>query len=145
MIFVTFSNGTALIRGITRMNEGNCKVYVNVWLVDKQNYEEFSANGGEFKLEPGCASQAANPEELKYYKVASRYSWLYALGGDCLGQGCYGLEQRGENLRGQLGPNGAGFDSNIGEHGFSNWGWITDRHTGERLWPMDFDFRLKCW
>lgn len=144
MIFATFSNGTALIRGVTTMNDGNCKVYVNVWLKDKQNYDEFSANGGEFKLEPGCASQAANPEELKYYEINSKYSWLYSFGSDCVGQGCFGLEQRGENLRGQLGPNGAAFDSNIGAHGFSNWGWITDRHTGERLWVMDFDFRLRC-
>ena len=144
LIFATFSNGTALIRGITSMNDGNCKVYVNVWLRDKQNYDEFSADGGEFKLEPGCASQAADPAELHYYEIDNRYSWLYAWGGDCVGQGCFGLEQRGENLRGQLGPNGAAFDSNIGAHGFSNWGWITDRHTGERLWVMDFDFRLRC-
>ena len=144
MIFATFSNGTALIRGITTMTEGNCKVYVNVWLKDKQTYDEFSANGGEYKLEPGCASQEANPEELLYYEIDSDYSWLYAWGNDCIGQGCFGLEQRGENLRGQLGANGAAFDSNIGALGFSNWGWITDRHTGERLWVMDFDFRLRC-
>ncbi|WP_435625437.1 hypothetical protein [Flagellimonas sp.] len=144
MIFATFSNGTALIRGITKMNDGKCKVYVNVWLRDKQTYEEFSANGGEFKLEPGCASQAANEEELLYYEIDNERSWLYSKGSDCLGQGCFGLEQRGENLRGQLGPNGAAFDSNIGDNGFSNWGWITDKHSGERLWVMDFDFRLRC-
>lgn len=144
MIFATFDNGTALIRGTTRMNEGKCKVYVNVWLKDKRTYDEFTAIGGEFKLEPGCASKAADPAELLYYEFDSKRSWLYSWGKDCLGKGCFGLEQRGENLRGQLGPNGAGFDSNIGEHGFSNWGWITDKHTGERLWVMDFDFRLRC-
>ncbi|WP_350291677.1 hypothetical protein [uncultured Croceitalea sp.] len=144
MLFATFSNGTALIRGITNMNDGNCKVYVNVWLKDKQKYDEFTSNGGEFKLEIGCASQAANPEELLYYEIDNKRSWLYSWGNDCVGKGCFGLEQRGENLRGQLGPNGAAFDSNIGAHGFSNWGWITDRHTGERLWVMDFDFRLRC-
>jgi hypothetical protein len=145
MIFVTLSNGTALIRGITSMNDGDCKVFVNVWLKDKQNYDEFSSNGGEFKLEPGCASQAANPEELQYYEVNTKRSWLFAYGEDCIGQGGFGLEQRGENFRGQLGPNGAAFDSNIGANGYSNWGWITDKKTGERLWVMDFDFRLWCY
>ncbi len=144
MIFVTFNDGTALIRGTTSMNDGKCKVYVNAWLKDKRTYDEFTAIGGEFKLEPGCASQEAVPGDLLYYEMDSKRSWLYSWGSDCLGTGCFGLEQRGENLRGQLGPNGAGFDSNIGAHGFSNWGWIIDKHTHERLWVMDFDFRLRC-
>ncbi len=144
LIFATFSNGTALVRGITTMNEGNCKVYVNVWFKDKQTYEEFTANGGVFKKEPGCAAQVTNPADLHYYEMDSKKSWLYSWGDDCIGKGCFGLEPRGENLRGQLGPNGAAWDSNIGENGFSDWGWITDRHTGEHLWVMDFNFRLHC-
>ncbi len=155
LIFATFSNGTALIRGITTMNEGSCKVFVNVWLKDRKTYGEFSAMGGEFKLEPGCASQAADKEDLVYYDIDASRSRIAAWGDDCLGTGVYGLELRGDsspsnpntessNFRGQLGANGAGFDSNIGALGFSSWGFITDRYTGEQLWVMDFDFRLWC-
>jgi len=148
MIFATFSDGTALIRGITLMNEGDCTVYVNVWLKDRQSFDEFSATGGEFKLEPGCASQEANPQDLAYYDIDASRSWIYSWGDDCLGSGAYGLELRGDeapdNFRAQLGTNGAGYDSNIGAFGFSSWGYITDWHTNERLWVMDFDFRLQC-
>ena len=149
LIFATFSDGTALIRGITTMNDGHCKVFVNVWLKDKLNLEDFTAIGGEFKLEPGTASQAAIPSELVYYDIDASRSILCAWGGDCLEEGSFGLELRGgpegEFYRAQLGLNGAAFDSNIGALGFSTWGFITDRHTGEQLWVMDFDFRLRCW
>ena len=155
MFFATFSNGTALLRGITTMNDGECKVFVNVWLNDRKTYSEFIDMDGEFKREIGCASQEANPEEQVYYDIDASRSLLYAWGGDCLSEGLFGLELRGNdrpsdpnsitsNFRSQLGVNGAAFDSNIGAFGFSTWGFITDPYTGEQLYVMDFDFRLWC-
>lgn len=41
-----------------------------------------------------------------------------------------------------VGPGGANYDSNIGELVLSSWGWLTDINTGERLWKMDFNFRI---
>jgi len=156
LIFATFSNGTALIRGITTMNEGDCKVFVNVWLKNRKTYSEFSDMGGEFKLEPGCASQAADEEEIVYYEINPRRSTITAWGNDCLGTGTFGIEIRSDDrpngnpdpnvpmFGAQLGINGAAFDSNIGALGFSTWGFVTDRYTKERLWVLDFDFRLWC-
>ncbi len=150
MIFVEFSNGTALIRGITKMNEGKCKVFVNVWLKEKKSWEEWSSNGGEQKKE-GCAGDASVEGMLSYYLIDSKRSTLYSWGGDCIAEGCYGLEQRPDpndpetpNYGAHVGPNGANYDSDLGANGLSTWGWITDRKTGERLWIMDFNFKLRC-
>ena len=137
------------------MNDGHCKVFVNVWLKDRRTYSEFTAEGGEFRREPGCVSQIAIPQDMVYYDIVSSISTITAWGNDCLGNGTFGLEIRGDGrpsdpntesniLGAQLGPNGAAFDSNEGALGFSTWAFVTNRYTGERLQVLDFDFRLWC-
>lgn len=146
LVFTEYDNGTASIVGTTI--SGTCVVEVNVWLKDKKTWSEWSAMGGEFKQE-GTAGDAADEEDMNFYIIDSSKSVITA-SGDCPQEGTFGLEQRPDpndsatpNFGAHVGPGGANYDSNIGEYGLSTWGWLTDPNTGERLWLIDFNFRLE--
>lgn len=143
--FTEYSNGTASIVGTTI--SGTCVVNVNVWLKDKKTWAEWSSEGGEHKKE-GTAGNASDETQFNFYVIDSENSTVTATG-DCPQTGTFGVEQRPDpndlntpNYGSHVGPGGANYDSNIGELGLSSWGWLTDINTGERLWKMDFNFRI---
>lgn len=145
MIFTEYDNGTARLQGSTIM--GTCVVDVDVWFKDRTSWSDWEAAGGEFKRE-GTAGDAANEEEMNFYLIDSEKSTFNANGGDCLGEGEFTLEQRPDptdpdtpNFGAHIGPNGANYDSHIGEYGLSTWAWIVNSE-GERMWSMDFNFLL---
>lgn len=148
LTFTEYDDGTAQIHGMARAVYGqHCKVFVNIWLKNKKNFEEWSKIGGELK-EEGCSE--AKAEDLNYYVVNKRKSYMLSCGSDCLGQGVYGFEQRPDpndadtpNFGIVVGPGGALWDSNVGKLGLAGWGWIINRRTGERLWDADFNFTLE--
>lgn len=148
LTFTKYIDGTANIKGSTV--RGTCIVEVDVWLVDKKSWAVWEAEGGSHKVE-GCAGDATNPEDLSFYVIDAERSTLNAAGGDCLGEGSFGIEQRPDpddlntpNFGAQVGPGGANNDSRIGAVGLSTWAWITNKETGERLWIMDFNFLIDC-
>lgn len=150
LTYVEYDNGTAHISGTTSMGVGDCLVEVDVWLKDEMSWEDWSATEGEHKKE-GCAGDASNSTDLRFYTIDSEKSTLTSVGGGCLGEGTFGLEQRPDpiddttpNYGVHIGPGGANYDSEIGAVGLSTWGWITDIETGEHLWVMDFNFKLDC-
>lgn len=145
MIFTEYEDGTARLEGSTVM--GTCVVDVDVWFKDRTSWSDWEAAGGEFKRE-GCAGDAAKEEEMNFYMIDSEKSTFSANGGDCLGEGNFTLEQRPDptdpnepDFGAHIGPNGANFDSNLGEYGLSTWAWIVNNE-GERMWVMDFNFLL---
>ena len=145
LTFSEYDNGTAHIFG--SVIKGDCVVQVDAWLKDKKSWTDWSANGGSYKKE-GCSGGVA--EDLSFYVIDAERSTITATGGDCLGEGTFGLEQRPDpfdpntpNFGVHVGPGGANFDSNVGAPGLSGWGWITNE-AGERLWVMDFNFRFEC-
>ncbi len=146
LVFTEYENGTASIIGTTV--SGTCVVEVNVWLKDRKSWEEWSALGGGHKAE-GTAGDAARPESLHFYVIDKNNSTITATGG-CAQEGTFGVEQRPDpndnntpNYGSHVGPGGANYDSNIGADGLSTWGWLTDIQTGERLWLIDFNFRIE--
>lgn len=146
--FTEYDNGTANISGSTTM--GSCVVTVDIWLKNKKSWAEWSAEGGEHKKE-GCAGDASNEVDMNFYVIDSEKSALTAVGGDCIAEGTFGIEQRPDpsddttpNYGAHIGPGGANYDSELGAEGLSTWAWITDMTTGERLWVMDFNFTLDC-
>lgn len=146
LTFTEYEDGTANIKGSTSM--GTCIVEVNVWLKDKKNWADWSAAGGEHKKE-GCTGDASNSEGMNFYLIDSERSSLTANGGDCIAEGTFGVEQRPDptntpNFGAHLGIGGANYDSDLEALGMSTWGWITNKATGERLWIMDFNFKLEC-
>ncbi len=141
---VEYSDGTARAYGIVDAVLGqSCKVWVDLHLKKKKNWHEWSSAGGDFK-EEGCTEAVA--EDQNYYIIDSRRSYIKAFGGDCNGQGYYGLEQRpdpdggGDNFGVALGKGGALWDSDKNATGLAGWAWITNLWTGERLWNADFNF-----
>ena len=145
LTFTEYDNGTASIKGTT--TNGSCVVTVDVWLMNKTSWADWSAAGGEHKKE-GCAGDPSNSEDMNFFIIDKEKSTITA-SGDCIAEGTFGIEQRPDptglpNFGAHLGPGGANYDSNIGAYGMSTWGWITDMSTGERLWVMDFNFRLEC-
>ena len=145
LTFTEFDDGTALITGSTVY--GDCVVDVNVYLKDKRNWSEWSADGGEFKSE-GCSG--AEAEDLHYYLIDGNLSYITANGGSCLGEGTYKVTNRPDpndpntpKLGIQVGPGAALWDSNTGAEGLSGWGWIGPEHD-ERRWIMDFNFLIEC-
>lgn len=144
--FTEYADGTASIIGTTI--SGTCVVNVNVWLKDKKSWANWSAEGGEHKKE-GTAGDASDETEFHFYVIDSENSVITA-SGDCPQTGVFGVEQRPDpndlntpNYGSHVGPGGANYDSNVGALGLSSWGWLTDMNTGERLWKMDFNFRLE--
>ncbi|MFD2725924.1 hypothetical protein [Hyunsoonleella rubra] len=153
LTFTECHDGTAHISG-TSMNNNGCKVTIDVWLKDKKSWAEWSADGGGHKKE-GTAGNASNSEEMYFYIIDSEKSTIIAEG-NCVDYqnnditGTYSVEQRPDpnddstpNFGVHVGPGGANFDSNIGAYGLAGWGWLTD-NTGARVWPIDFNFRIKC-
>ncbi len=143
-----YDNGTARIFGTTAM--GTCVLTVDVWLKDKKTWDEWQAIGGEHKKE-GTAGLASNSEDMHFYVIDEALSSVSAAGGDCLQEGDFGIEQRPDpndpntpNFGAHFGPGGANFDSDIDAIGLSTWGWFKDLNTGERLWLVDFNFKLEC-
>lgn len=148
LTFTEYDNGTANIKGSTVM--GSCVVQVDVWLKGKKNWEEWSAIGGEHKKE-GCAGNESDSTLMDYYVINSKRSRIWAVGGDCLEEGKFGVKQRPDpydsstpHYGAHVGPGGANYDSEIGAEGLSTWGWLTDCNTGERKWIFDFNFKLEC-
>ena len=148
LTFTEFEDGTANIRGTVA--QGTCVVAVDIWLSDRSSYTEWSAAGGSFK-EEGCAGLQANAEEMTFYSIDTERSSITATGGDCIAEGTFGIEQRPdpndpntENFGVNVGPGGAGLDSDLDAEGLSTWAWITDPNTGERLWVLDFNFTFEC-
>lgn len=146
--FRTYDDGTANITGTTV--RGTCVVTLDVWLKDKKTWAEWQAIGGDHKKE-GTAGDASNSEDMDFYVIDSERSVMVAQGGDCVQEGTFGLEQRPgpnnpatPNFGAHIGAGGANYDSDVNAVGFSTWGWMTDPETGERLWLMDFNFRVEC-
>ncbi|MFD2725927.1 hypothetical protein [Hyunsoonleella rubra] len=146
--FLEYDNGTANIIGTTIY--GTCLVTVNVWLKDKKSWADWSADGGGHKKE-GTAGNASNSEDMHFYVIDHKRSTIKAEGGDCVQEGTFGVEQRPDpnddntpNYGVHIGPGGANYDSNVGAHGLAGWGWLIDKVTCERLWLIDFNFRLEC-
>lgn len=147
LTFAQYNDGTARIQGSTAM--GSCVVEVDVWLKDRRSWDEWQAMGGEFKRE-GCAGNEADETQMNFYVIDSERSTFKATGGDCLGEGMFTLEQRPDpldsgipNFGAHVGPGGALLDSNIGAPGLSTWAYIVNSDM-ERMWIMDFNFRLDC-
>ena len=148
LVFTEYDDGTAKIKG--SVTNGSCTVYVKVWLKDRKSWAEWSGEDGGHKKE-GCAGDASISEDMNFYVIDSEKSIIYAKGGDCISEGYFGLTQRPDpenpntpNYGVHVGPGGANYHSDAEARGLSTWGWITDKHTGERLWVMDFNFVLKC-
>ncbi|MBC3759023.1 hypothetical protein H7U19_11440 [Hyunsoonleella sp. SJ7] len=146
--FYEYDNGTANIKGTTVY--GTCVVTVNVWLKNKKSWAEWSADGGGHKKE-GTAGDASNSEDMHFYVIDHKKSTIIAEGGDCVQEGTFGVEQRPDpnddntpNYGVHIGPGGANYDSHVGAHGLAGWGWLIDKVTCERLWLIDFNFRLDC-
>lgn len=147
LVFTKYDNGTARITGTT-INELGCIVTVDVRLIEKKTWEEWSAEDGGHKKE-GCAGNESNSGDMVFYVIDSEHSSIVASNcGDCTGT--YGVEQRpdpltdGAKFGAHFGPGGANYDSNIGAIGLSTWGYLTDPVTGERLWKIDFNFLVDC-
>ena len=149
LIYRECADGTAQIVGSSISLEG-CVVEIDVWLKDKRNWTEWQAyNDGEHKKE-GTAGLASDSSLMNFYVIDSERSTITATG-DCPQTGTFGLDQRPDpndtntpNFGAHVGPGGANFDSNIGANGLSTWGWLTDFNTGERLWLIDFNFKIEC-
>ena len=148
LVFREYDNGTANIVGSTV--SGTCVVTVDVWLRDKKTWEEWQALGGAHKKE-GTAGNASNSEDMHFYVIDDERSTISAEGGDCVQEGDFGLEQRPDpndpntpNFGAHIGIGGANFDSDLSAIGLSTWGWLTDLDTGERLWLIDFNFKIEC-
>lgn len=148
LVFREYANGTANILGTTI--SGTCVVTVDVWLKDKKTWAEWQAIGGDHKKE-GTAGNASNSEDMSFYVIDSELSTVSASGGDCVQEGIFGLEQRPDpnddntpNFGAHIGVGGANYDSDINAVGLSTWGWLTDVSTGERLWLIDFNFKIEC-
>ena len=148
LVFREYDNGTAQIFGSTV--SGTCVVNVDVWLKDKKTWNEWQALGGEHKKE-GTAGNASNSEDMHFYVIDDELSTISASGGDCVQEGDFGLEQRPDpddpntpNFGAHIGIGGANFDSDLAAIGLSTWGWLTDLDTGERLWLIDFNFKIEC-
>lgn len=147
LVFTKYDNGTAKITGTT-INTLGCIVTVDVKLIDMKTWGQWSAEGGGHKKE-GCAGDASNSEDMVFYVIDSENSSIVAsnCGDD---NGTYGVEQRPDPLTdnakfgSHFGPGGANYDSNIGAIGLSSWAYLTDPSTGERLWKVDFNFRVAC-
>ncbi len=147
LVFREYNDGTANILGTTV--SGTCVVTVDVWLKDKKTWTEWSDLGGEHKKE-GTAGNASNSEDMNFYVIDSVRSSLSA-SGDCVQPGDFGLEQRPDpndtstpNFGAHIGVGGANYDSDLDAVGLSTWGWLTDVTTGERLWLIDFNFKIEC-
>ncbi|WP_339709464.1 hypothetical protein [uncultured Kriegella sp.] len=148
LTFAEYDDGTANIKGTT--SNGTCVVEVDVWLIDRKSWTEWSALGGEHKKQ-GCAGLASNSEDMHFYVIDSERSSITASGTECTAVGTFGIEQRPDpfdastpNLGAHVGPGGANFDSEIGAYGISTWGWVLDPETKERLYVMDFNFKTEC-
>ncbi len=147
LTFTEYDNGTANISGSTRM--GDCVVNVDVWLKEKMSFEEWQNLGGEHKKE-GCAGNNSVSENMNFYVIDSERSTIEASGTDCISEGLFGVEQRPDpnvappNYGAHIGVGGANYDSDLNALGLSTWGWITDLETKERLWIMDFNFKIEC-
>lgn len=146
--FTEYNDGTANLTGTTY--QGTCAVTLDVWFKDRKTWEEWQAIGGGHKAE-GTAGIESNPEDMYFYVIDSERSVVTAIGGDCAQEGTFGLTQRPDpndpntpNYGTHVGPGGANWDSNIGANGISTWGWLTDPNTGERLWLIDFNFRIEA-
>ncbi|NNC49536.1 MAG: hypothetical protein HKO01_03270 [Flaviramulus sp.] len=152
--FIEVDDNTARIIGST-INEKGCVVEVDVRLINKKNWDDWSTstiNGipGNHKKE-GTAGNASQSGDMNFYVIDSENSTLKATGtcGTGVESGkIYGLEQRpdpftqSDNFGAHVGPGGANYDSNKGAIGLSTWGWIFDLDTKERLWKMDFNFLI---
>jgi hypothetical protein len=148
LVFREYEDGTANILGTTV--SGTCVVQIDVWLKDKKTWQEWQAIGGEHKKE-GTAGNASNSEDMNFYVIDSERSTVTATGGDCVQEGTFGLEQRPDpnddatpNFGAHVGIGGANYDSDLNAIGLSTWGWLTDISTGERLWLIDFNFKIEC-
>jgi hypothetical protein len=148
LVFREYEDGTANFFGTTI--SGTCVVEVNVWLKDKKNWTEWQALGGGHKKE-GTAGNASNSEDMNFYVIDAERSTVTANGGDCIQEGTFGLEQRPDpnddntpNFGAHIGIGGANYDSDLNAVGLSTWGWLTDVNTGERLWLIDFNFKIEC-
>lgn len=90
-------------------------------------------------------------EKQSYFVIDEERSTFTSMGSECLGAGVYGMSQRpdpdggGDNFGVIVGRGGALHDSRQNSYGVAGWVWITNKETGERLWPADFNFRLACW
>ncbi|EDP70549.1 hypothetical protein FBALC1_07318 [Flavobacteriales bacterium ALC-1] len=148
LVFREYGDGTANILGTTV--SGTCVVTVDVWLKDKKTWIEWQALGGGHKKE-GTAGNASNSADMNFYVIDSERSTISAAGGDCVQTGDFGVEQRPDpndlstpNYGAHIGIGGANYDSDINAVGLSTWGWLTDVNTGERLWLIDFNFKIEC-
>ncbi len=142
--FVTYKNGTALITGKTQ--QSGCSVELYIFLKDKKNWAEWTADGGGFK-EQGCAGTIK--EAMQYYLIDGTKSYIKTKG-NCIEEGVYKVTQRPDpndrntpNLGGHLGPGGALWDSNKGAEGLASWAWMGPEGN-ERKWTIDFNFLLDC-
>ncbi|WP_282042499.1 hypothetical protein [Winogradskyella flava] len=148
MVFRAYENGTANILGTTI--SGTCVVTVDVWLKDKMSWADWQALGGGHKKE-GTAGNASNSADMHFYVIDAERSYISAAGGDCVQEGTFGVEQRPDpndpstpNFGAHIGVGGANYDSDINAVGLSTWGWLTDIDTEERLWLIDFNFKIEC-
>lgn len=149
LVFREYEDGTANILGSSKSPEG-CVVQIDVWLKDKRNWTEWQAYNNGLHKKEGTAGNASTSGDMNFYVIDSARSTITATG-DCAQEGEFGLEQRPDpndlntpNYGSHVGPGGANYDSNIGANGLSSWGWLTDITTGERLWLIDFNFRIEC-
>ena len=143
LLFEKFDDGTALISGTTL--SGNCIANVHVVLRDKQDWETWRANGGEFKSE-GCSGAIA--EDQYYYLIDENESFISFSGDDCNSTGTFNVSNRPEfndpstrNYGAQVGPGGALHHSDGTAEGLSVWGWMGPEGD-ERRWDIDFNFLI---
>ncbi|PCE63169.1 hypothetical protein B7P33_13130 [Sediminicola luteus] len=144
--FIEYEDGSANIVGSTK--KGDCVVEIDVWLHQRKDWDQWTADGGKLKKE-GCYE--IDPTLLHFYVVDNSRSTITASGSDCLAEGTFGVEQRPDpddpnspNFGFLVGPGAALWDTREGSDGVAGWGWVFDLETKERISVLDFNFLLDC-
>ncbi|MFS4494024.1 T9SS type A sorting domain-containing protein [Maribacter sp. 2308TA10-17] len=145
--FTEFTDGTALIEGSTQV--GTCSAQLYIVLKDLKDWNQWSADGGDFKPQ-GCNRNALVKENLRYYVVDETQSTVTTSGGDCLEQGTFIVSQRPDpndpntpNLGVHIGPGGALWDSDTSAEGLAGWAFMGPQGD-EQKWQIDFNFHIDC-
>ncbi len=142
MTYGEYDDGSIQVKGQTELN--GCVVDVDLWLINKKGFDEWSAGGGLFKDERESSScSEVNADTLHYYVVDETRSTMTASGcGDR--DGSYTISHRpaDERYAFQVGPGGALFDTG-NDFGVSGWASGIDVATGESH-ILDFNFIIDC-
>ena len=141
MTYFQYDNGDINLVGQTELN--GCVTDLDVWFVNRKDFDAWSAGGGLFKqeLEYGsCADVIA--ENLFYYVVDDSRSTMTASG---CGErdGTYTVEHRPSDFTYaiQVGPGGALFDFGD-DFGISGWAYAVDADGNKDI--LDFNLVLEC-